>query len=52
METLKLNAPLQTREPQVELDPQLPPGRYLVQLVVQSARGKSLPAELHIVVHD
>jgi len=44
VETLKLNAKIETREPQVLLDPTLQPGRYLVQLVVQGAQGVRNPS--------
>jgi hypothetical protein len=50
METLKLNAPLETREPQVQLDPTLRPGRYVAQLVVKSSNGTSEPAQIVINV--
>lgn len=50
METLKLNTRLKTAEPTVALDPELPPGRYQVTLVVSGERGESLPAELSLTV--
>lgn len=50
MDTLKLDAPLVTREPEVLLDPTLPVGRYLVSLVVTTDRGESVPATLQITV--
>ncbi|WP_157270212.1 hypothetical protein [Azohydromonas aeria] len=52
METLKLSAPLTTREPVVLLDPRLPPGRYRVELVVASATGRSEVAVLFINVKE
>jgi len=50
METLKLDAPLTVKEPTVLVDAKLPVGTYSVSLIVQSARGKSLPATLLIKV--
>lgn len=50
METLKLDAPLATREPRVLLDSRLPVGVYRVELVVQGNSGKSAPATLLIKV--
>ncbi len=47
METLKLNSSLESREPEVALERELPPGRYVVRLVVKSSSGAvSEPAEL------
>ncbi|MCU7375506.1 hypothetical protein PEC18_32960 [Paucibacter sp. O1-1] len=46
METLKLDAPLSTREPEVLLDPRLPVGAYIVRLVIEGPSGKSAPATL------
>ena len=48
METLKLDAPLATREPVVALDPRLPPGTYRVTLVVEGTTGKSAPTTMLI----
>ena len=50
METLRLDVPLAVKEPQVLLDPKLPVGTYVVQLVVEGNRGKSAPAQLVIKV--
>ena len=50
METLKLGERLKTREPQVLLDPELRPGRYRVQLVIESARGTSVAAQIDLIV--
>lgn len=50
METLKVDAPLTVREPQVQLDPRLPVGTYRVQLVVQGSAGRSASASLLIKV--
>ena len=50
METLKLDAPLTTKEPTVLVDPKLPVGTYSVELVVQGSTGKSAPAKLLIKV--
>lgn len=52
METLKLGERLKTREPQVLLDPELRPGRYRVQLVIESALGTSAQAELEVIVTE
>ena len=50
METLKLQGPVKSAEPQVALDPALAPGRYRVTLVASGVRGDSLPAEIDIVI--
>jgi len=50
METLVPGQPLTTKEPTVATDAKLPVGTYSVSLIVQSARGKSLPATLLIKV--
>ena len=52
METLKLGATLAVREPQVLLDPTLPPGKYRVTLVLITDRGESEPAQLRLVVRE
>jgi chitodextrinase len=50
METLKLDTPVRTREPVVQVDGRLPEGRYRVQLVVEGPSGRSEPATLLIQV--
>lgn len=50
MDTLKLDAPLVTREAVVQLDRKLPVGVYRVQLVVEGRSGKSAAAALVIKV--
>jgi hypothetical protein len=50
METLKLDVPLATREPAVQLDHRLPVGTYVVRLVIEGRSGKSAPASLVIRV--
>lgn len=50
METLKVDAPLTVKEPEVLLDPKLPVGTYRVELIVQGSTGKSEPANLLIKV--
>jgi hypothetical protein len=49
MATLKLDEPLRTREPVVDVPGDLPGGDYVVRLVVETANGRSEPAEL--IVH-
>jgi hypothetical protein len=50
--TLKLGQRLETREPQVLLDPDLKPGRYRVTLVIETALGRSEPAQLEVIVTE
>ncbi|HTU67545.1 MAG TPA: hypothetical protein VMF52_16465 [Steroidobacteraceae bacterium] len=50
METLKLGDKLQTREPQVLLDPTLKPGKYRVTLSIVGTTGESEPVELRIAI--
>jgi hypothetical protein len=50
MDTLKLDAPLTVKEPEVLLDPKLPVGTYRVQLVVEGPTGKSQAANVLIKV--
>jgi hypothetical protein len=50
METLGLNARLRTSAPEVQVDPRLPAGRYVVSLTVTSERGESRVATLRFTV--
>jgi hypothetical protein len=50
--TLKLGQEIRTREPQVELDPELRPGRYSVRLVIEGARGASAAAQIELIVTE
>lgn len=52
MEVLKRDSRLETGEPSVLIDPELPPGKYRVTLVVSSARGSSDPAEIVLIVRS
>jgi hypothetical protein len=50
METLELGARLSTGVPEVQVDPRLPAGRYVVSLTVTSERGESRVATLQFTV--
>lgn len=46
MPELIRNRPFETTEPVITIDTSPPPGRYLIQLVVENARGvRSQPAQ-------
>lgn len=46
-----LNKPVETKKPEVAVDPGLPPGNYRFRLVVEDDRGqRSPPAELVVTV--
>jgi hypothetical protein len=46
MATLKLDETIRTRDAVVDIAGDLPIGNYLVRLVVETANGRSEPAEL------
>jgi hypothetical protein len=50
MDMLELGAPLSTGVPEVQIDPRLPAGRYVVSLTVTSERGESRVATAHLTV--
>ncbi len=50
METLHLDDRLRTAGPEVQIDPRLPAGRYVVSLTVTSERGESRVATLRFTV--
>jgi methionine-rich copper-binding protein CopC len=50
VETLELNKRLHTGRPEVQIDPRLPAGRYVVALTVTSERGDSRSATLRFTV--
>jgi len=50
METLELGARLSTGAPEVQIDPRLPAGRYVVSLTVTSERGESRVATMQFTV--
>ena len=50
METLELGACLSTGAPEVQIDPRLPAGRYVVSLTVTSERGESRVATVRFTV--
>lgn len=52
VEILKLGSRVTTLEQRVQIDPELPPGKYRVTLVVASARGSSEPAQIALVVRE
>jgi methionine-rich copper-binding protein CopC len=52
VETLELGARLRTTAPEVQVDPRLPAGRYVVSLTVTSERGESRVATLQFTVQE
>jgi len=50
VETLHLKRRLRTPGPEVQIDPRLPAGRYVVSLTVTSERGDSRVATLRFTV--
>lgn len=50
MATLKLDEPIRTRDAVVDIEGDLPIGNYVVRLVVETANGRSAPAELVVRV--
>jgi hypothetical protein len=50
MAVLKLGQTVSTREPEVQVEGPLEPGKYVAELVITGPRGRSAPARLTITV--